>query len=570
MEHKDINSRLKIKNRIQTPFGGVRFTGGRLKTAFDNQISFLKRFDLDRMMYWYRDNAGEDAPGAPYGFHGGHFENNLHGQTAGQFLWGAGCALIWQEDAVLRERLNAVIDELERLCPENGCLIPMKDEDIPTKEYPNYTRAWILFGLLSAGYAGNEKAFKLARRFGDWFNHCECLEYVKDLNLGFQGILANTALYVSPVGVEEDLEVAQKYYREDYWLKWVHNGEHRAVYQHPGNHPHGTLLTSLEGYLDIYRATGEEYLLECIVSALKMYKDKWQHVGGGIVMCEFDNFYPGCNFLSPNHAYNELCITTFWMMLNYRMHLLYPDNEDYINEIEKSMYNVLIAAQVDDIGIHYLALLEGCKDLRYADIATCCAATGGRMLAMLPMFMYSYDKDIVSVNMFGHTKADLPNGVSLNTISDMPYDGKVRIEIEKADAPFTLKIRIPAWCKCDVKIGENTYKAGTFAVIEGVNAGDIFEFTLPFSFRTTLLTGAEVIPGKDRYAIEYGPLLLAALGRGGVKVNIDINDVASCLKPVGKGVFRVTSDRSKTYMPYMDIVDEPLTVYPIINDNEIG
>ena len=124
MEHKDINSRLKIKNRIQTPFGGVRFTGGRLKTAFDNQISFLKRFDLDRMMYWYRDNAGEDAPGAPYGFHGGHFENNLHGQTAGQFLWGAGCALIWQEDAVLRKGSTRSSTSLSAFAPKTAALSP--------------------------------------------------------------------------------------------------------------------------------------------------------------------------------------------------------------------------------------------------------------------------------------------------------------------------------------------------------------------------------------------------------------------------------------------------------------
>ena len=44
------------------------------------------------------------------------------------------------------------------------------------------------------------RAFELARGFGDFFNQCEVLPFVKDMNLGFQGILANTRLYDSPVG----------------------------------------------------------------------------------------------------------------------------------------------------------------------------------------------------------------------------------------------------------------------------------------------------------------------------------------------------------------------------------
>ena len=42
------------------------------------------------MLYWFRVHAGKPAPGAPYAAGDGHFENNLHGQTAGEFLMGAG------------------------------------------------------------------------------------------------------------------------------------------------------------------------------------------------------------------------------------------------------------------------------------------------------------------------------------------------------------------------------------------------------------------------------------------------------------------------------------------------
>ena len=43
-----------VEYALKAPMGGVKLTGGRLKKAFDNNVSFLKGFDVDRMLYWYR------------------------------------------------------------------------------------------------------------------------------------------------------------------------------------------------------------------------------------------------------------------------------------------------------------------------------------------------------------------------------------------------------------------------------------------------------------------------------------------------------------------------------------
>lgn len=37
--------------RLQAPMGGVRLTGGRYKRVFENNVRFLKDFDVDRMLY---------------------------------------------------------------------------------------------------------------------------------------------------------------------------------------------------------------------------------------------------------------------------------------------------------------------------------------------------------------------------------------------------------------------------------------------------------------------------------------------------------------------------------------
>lgn len=550
--------KFKIPYKVDVPTGSVKLTGGRLKKAFENNIEFLKGFDVDRMLYWYRVHAGKKAPGVPYAAGGGHFENNLHGQTAGEFMMGAGTTLLWQEDETLREMLRAILAELADDQEPDGFLLPIDRETFKTKEYPNYTRAWVTFGLLDAGYAGEEDAFCMARRMTDHFNHSEVLPYVKDMNLGFQGILASTRMYDAPCGSEEDIGIARKYYQEDWWLKQLIDGDHRAIYAHPGNHPHSTLLTTLEGYLDLYRATGEQIYIDAVRSALRMYEDKWQHVGGGIAMCEDDNYYPGCLWLSPEHNYNELCSTNFWILLNQRMRRLDPDNAHYADEIENSIYNVLLASQVGSVGFHYLNFLERTKDWRYLDRATCCASLGTRLCGLLPQFLYAYGENDVYVDLYAPSEADLPNGVSLRCETDIPDGGHVKITVEKAEKPFTLHLRIPRWAAKD---GKSYYE-----VHENVTAGAAFELDLPRTLRVTRYTGGERIIDKNRYALEYGPLLYAAMGAPSpVEVSWDVKAPEKWFTPNGKKL-RLRGDDCHEYWPYCDIHDEPFSVYPVVNE----
>lgn len=548
-----------VEYKLHAPTGGVKLTGGRFRKAFDNNISYLKKFDPDRILYWFRVHAGRPAPGAPYAASDGHFENNLHGQTAGLFMMGAGTTLLWTEDDELRSRVQSLLAELKEYQEPDGFLLPIARETFKTKEYPNYTRAWLTFGLLDAGYAGEEDAFRLARGMGDHFNQSEVLPYVKDLNLGFQGILANTRLYDAPVGVERDVEVAREHYEERWWLEQVIAGDHRAIYAHPGNHPHSTLLTTLEGYCDLYRFTGDEIYLKAVKSALSMYESKWQHVGGGINMCENDNYFPGCNWLSPMHNYNELCSTNFWVLLNQRMHRLEPDNAHYVDEMENSLYNVLLAAQVGDVGFHYLNFLQRIKDWRYLDPATCCAAMGTRLCGLLPQFLFTYTDNLVSCDIYAPSEAVLPNGVRLKVETNLPDGGHVKITVLEARECFTLKMRIPRWAAED---GVSYYE-----IHEDVDTGDEFEMNFPMRFKMTRYTGGEEIPHKERWAMEYGPLLYGVLGAPNpLTVRFDPKNPAEWFTPIPgeKRTMSIRDDNAHTMMAYLDIHDQPFDVYPIV------
>src|ERR1019366_9430286 len=91
----------------------------------------------------------------------------------------------------------------------------------------------------------------------------------------------------------------------------------------------------------------------------------------------------------------ELCGNSLWAKLNQRLHLLDPDQEKYVTEIEKSIYNVGIANQMDDCGLMYHAILVGQKGDLLVSINenSCCEGQGTRLLGSLPEFLYSQVPD---------------------------------------------------------------------------------------------------------------------------------------------------------------------------------
>ena len=157
-------SKYAVAYQLQVPSGGVTLTEGRFRKAFDNNIAYLKKFDLDRMLYWYRVHAGKPAPGAPYAAGHGHFENNLHGETVGTFLMGAGTTLLWREDEELRGKVQAILDEIkeyqERL-KKLGYLTTTPDGNYGKDTVAAVERFQEINGLIPDGFLGYNTIKKL-------------------------------------------------------------------------------------------------------------------------------------------------------------------------------------------------------------------------------------------------------------------------------------------------------------------------------------------------------------------------------------------------------------------------
>jgi len=522
------NEKNKVKEEAFTPLHGIKLTNGLLKKCFDNNISFLQSINIDSALYHFRQRAGKDAPGEPYR---GHFDDNLYGQSAAHILMGAGNALRWGEHKELRDLVSLIIDEIKDSTDPDGYLMAIDRRYFATREYPHYVRIWVTYGLYAAYLSGNKDAGILLKGWQNWFNNeFTDLPVIKYLNLAFQGNVCSPFVYNTPFGSWQDIETTQKYYEEPWRLAQFILGQEDAVqtrHQHGYEpHPHGTEIEGFEGYLDLYKATGSYYYLNAVEAFYNAYKEGFQHVGGGIVLCEFQDAKPGETWLRPPRRYSELCCTAFWMWLNQRFHRLFPEEEQYVNEIEKSLYNVAIAGQDGDVAIRYFAWLEGKRvdglDLnRDWNPTHCCSGVAVRLFGMLPEFLYSVNESSVYFNIYGASEFVWErenNQVKISQVTDMPYDGRVDIKLicEKTEK-FKVLLRIPSWVDGDIEVvaGGEKYTGipGTYLCIEKYwDAGEhAISFDLKFKWRQTKYTGVDSVDGYERYALEYGPLLMAAV-----------------------------------------------------------
>ena len=101
--------------------------------------------------------------------------------------------------------------------------------------------------------------------------------------------------------------------------------------------------------------------------------------------------------------------------------------------------------------------------------------------------------------------------------------------------------------------------------------GDKLTFTLPAAMRVTPYKGADQVAGKTRYAIEYGPVLMAVVGAGLVELALekgsDPESLGHHLDSIAGAPLHYTlrENPARKLMPYFHILDESFTCYPVIS-----
>ena len=592
----DPDSWKQVSYRAEVPRRGVELGDGILRDAMQNNIEYLlTSFSVDEMLRPFRERAGKPVASglrSPISF----WDTDLPGSSAGRFLMGAANTLRWQEHSELQRRMDAIVDGIAECRQSDGYIMAYPEDSIMHSERAGYTRAWVTRGLLEAGYTGHPKAFELLRGYYDWFDRCQYLpKLLRGTAQGVQGMVANTRMYFSPVGRPEDIQVVQRYFQENYWLDGLARRDGTMIWQYPYDRPHNYLLTDIEAYFDLYRATGASRYKDAVEGARQLYRDNWEHIGGSIAITEFGEFPPKSYRLKAQVEFcetGELCGSSFWAFLNQRFHLLDPDEESYVTEIEKSIYNVGIANQFNGKGLFYHARLVGKKGDRFVGYCTnsCCEGQGTRLIGSIPEHLYSVvaagPHPGIYVNMFAPStirwaqKDDRPDQeLKLSMKTTFPYESSVELTYElPSPRRSVMRLRTPSWAVSDMAIRINgvlaaTGKPGSYVALDRTwKSGDTVSFTLPAGFRLTRYTGMDQIEGRERYALEYGPILLAVVGTDDVQLRrsgSSAQGFTSQLNAIsGQPLhFAIDGNPDHIYMPYYAIKEETFTCFPVIIPN---
>jgi DUF1680 family protein len=202
------------------------------------------------------------------------------------------------------------------------------------------------------------------------------------------------------------------------------------------------------------------------------------------------------------------------------------------------------------------------------------------MLGSLPEHIYSIAEDGLYLHLYEPSTIrwrQRGQDMELAVKTSFPFGTAVHGTVKTAvPVKANIRIRVPSWAAGELMIAVNGKIAGTgrpgshIQLNRQWSDGDVIEFTLPVTFRVNLYKGVNQIAEKSRFSIEYGPILLAAVGSLNTELFIDKGsepqNLAGYLQPV-EGTplhFTVRGNPGCRLMPYWQIAEEEFTCYPTI------
>lgn len=516
---------------IAQPFSlkDVRLLDGEFKDAQDAAAGYLLSLEADRLLAWFRKEAGLEPKAENYG---GWEARGIAGHSLGHYLTGCALAYASTGDDEFMKRVNYVVDELAECQAANGdgylAAIPEGRQayeevsrgnirsggfDLNGIWVPNYTEHKVLAGLRDAyRLCDSQKALEVERGLADWFEKIhegltdEQMQRVLACEHG--GINETFADLYADTGDERYLALARKFHHKAI-LDPLAQGQDIL----PGKHAN-TQIPKLVGLATLYEVAGNSKDRAAANFFWDRVVNHHSYVTGG--HCDAEHFGQPDQLndrLSP--ASTETC--NVYNMLKLTRHVFgwNPDAE-VADFYERAWLNHMRASQHPDGRVIYNLSLEPGHHKEYQsqfDGFTCCVGSGMESHVKYGEGIYFHDEDTLWVNLFIPSELKwIARGVVLRQETQWPDEETTTLVIN-CDSPqeFTLQVRYPYWADAlHVKVnGEPvpvTGEPSSYCQIRRTwQTGDTVEVTFPMQLRT------ESMPDNpNRIAIFYGPVVLAA------------------------------------------------------------
>lgn len=304
------------------------------------------------------------------------------------------------------------------------------------------------------------------------------------------------------------------------------------------------MISNFVGLANLYRLTGDKKYLNPVLIAWQDIVSKRLYITG--TTSSFERFHedgvlPGAE---KDHV-GEGCVTVTWIQFN-KILLDITGELKYVDQIEKSIYNHLLAAENPETGcISDYTPLMGKKPFSCG--ISCCKSSVPRGIAWIPYFTFGNVKNVPTLMMYepasykeNITTPDKKNiNLTLQVESSFPENGNAIITVNTSQsAAFPIALRVPSWCSSfTATVGGKAYKgnANQNLVINRVwKSGDKIKVT--FQMPIQILTGGKSYPSQ--IAFRRGPQVLAldSLLNTEVLKNFQLRSDQKLLieKPLGK------------------------------------
>lgn len=514
------------------PLSAVRILEGPLKKAEQTDLKYIMAMDPDKLLAPYLLEAGLSPKAAGYG----NWESSgLGGHIGGHYISALSNMYAATGDAKVLQRLNYMIDEIERCQQQNAdgyvggvpggrALWKMISEgkinadnfSLNGKWVPWYNIHKLFAGLLDAWQiSGSSKARDILIKLSDWsyqltagLSDAQMQQMLRCEHGGMNEVFAEVA------GMTGDKKYL--YLAERFSDKALLNPLLKQTDSLTGLHAN-TQIPKVIGFAAIAKAGSNKNWMDAAAFFWQtVVNNRSVSIGGNSVR---EHFHPAGNFSSMIETREgpETCNTYNMLKLSRRLFMDKPDIR-YADYYERALYNHILSSQHPDGGFVYFTPMRPAHYRVYSQVDQgfwCCVGSGIENHSKYGEFIYAHDENDLYINLFiPSTLSWKKKGIQLEQQTAFPYEQGTTIRLTAGEASkFSLYIRYPGWVKegllkikvnnKDIQVNKNEF--GYIKIDRVWQAGDQVKLILPMHFQS------ELLPDKSPWmSLLFGPVVLAA------------------------------------------------------------
>jgi DUF1680 family protein len=470
------------------------------------------------------------------------------GEHIGKFLHAASYAYRFTGDERIKERMEYAVKELISCQLDNGYLgtYVEKDQfhqgdgvDWRGPIWDVWMHKYNLIGLLSYYQAtGDKKALEASKCAADLLYNTFAVQK-KSLRR------ASAHVGMAATSVLEPMATLYRLTGEQRYLDFCHliiDSWEQPDDPETDAKEEGSILTSLLDHGSVFKTANKKSyeMLSNLVGLLALYrvdpdpryltacKAAWNDIATNRLYItgttSYNEHFDEDHRLRPGREAAEGCVTVTWLQLTTHLLELTGDVK-YADELERTMYNALLAAESPLTGdVSYYTPLIGYKG--YGESShdpslpgiSCCSSSIPRGIAMIPEFSSGTLNGKPALLQYIQGKHALNYGkganrmeVNLHVRGDYPERGDIEITVNpKKAVRFPLVLRVPVWAEgFEASVAGKIYTSVGNRLLEikrKWSPGDKIQVTIPLEIR--------IVPDTDEtsnmVAFAHGPQVLAA------------------------------------------------------------